>query len=116
MNFCQDLPMRHFLIPVSTLVYSLLAGCASAPNEPTLILETSKTPEQYAQCVMPKLQSHALTPTLVQSQRHSKIVVSSSTAADNVIEAYKSASGGRVFVYERSLLASRFMRTAQECI
>jgi len=108
--------MRKLLIPATFIAFSLLAGCASAPNEPTLTLETTKSPEQFAACVVPKLQGHSLNPTLTQSQRHYRIVVSSSLAADNVIEAYKAASGGKIFVYERSLLPFGFGRAAKECV
>ncbi|WP_434568675.1 hypothetical protein [Pseudomonas sp. Z3-8] len=99
----------------------LLAGCASAPNDPTLTLQTSKTPAEYAECVVPKLQGSALHPMVSQSQRSYRIVVPSRISADNVLEAHKAGSGGKVFVYERHLLASNllpssFERAAQECI
>ncbi|MFJ2685028.1 hypothetical protein ACIOYV_14950 [Pseudomonas sp. NPDC087342] len=99
----------------------LLAGCASAPNDPTLTLQTKKTPAEYADCVVPKLQGSALAPTVSQTQRSYRIVVPSKVTANNVLEAYKTSSGGKVFVYERQLLASSFMpssfeRAAQECL
>ncbi|MET3458186.1 MULTISPECIES: hypothetical protein [Pseudomonas] len=99
----------------------LLAGCASAPNDPTLTLQTSKTPAQYAECVVPKLQGNALNPMVSQTQRSYRIVVPSKVSADNVLEAYKAGNGGKVFIYERHLLASNllpssFERAAQECI
>ncbi|GFM74470.1 MULTISPECIES: hypothetical protein [Pseudomonas] len=113
--------MRLLTLPAFAVVFALLSGCASAPNQPTLILQTSKAPDEYVQCVMPKLQEHSLNPVLSQSQRHYRIVVSSPVAADNVIEAYKAPAGGKVFLYERQLLAStlitsRFERAAQECL
>jgi hypothetical protein len=119
--YFQDPTMRRlFLLP---LAFSplLLAGCASAPNDPTLTLQTSKTPAQYAECVVPKLQGSALNPMVSQTQRSYRIVVPSKVAADNVLEAYKAGSGGKVFIYERHLLASNllpssFERAAQECI
>jgi hypothetical protein len=119
--YFQDQSMRPlFLLP---LAFSslLLVGCASAPNDPTLTLQTSKTPAEYAECVVPKLQGSALNPMVSQSQRSYRIVVPSKISADNVLEAYKAGSGGKVFVYERHLLASNllpssFERAAQECI
>jgi uncharacterized lipoprotein YajG len=109
-------PMRLLTSSALSAVCALvLAGCASAPNEPTLTLETSKTPEQYTACVVPKLQSRSLSPVLSQAQRHYKIVMSSSVTADNVIEAYKANSGGKVFVYERSLLGAGVGKVAKEC-
>jgi len=111
--------MRPLFVPAMAFVSLLLAGCASAPNDPTLT--TSKTPAQYAECVVPKLQGSALNPTVSQSQRSYRIVVPSKVSADNVLEAYKAGKGGKVFIYERHLLASNllpssFERAAQECI
>ena len=107
-------------LSVSALAFGslLLAGCASAPNDPTLTLQTSKTPAQYAECVVPKLQGN---PTVSQTQRSYRIVVPSKISADNVLEAYKAGNGGKVFIYERHLLASNllpssFERAAQDCI
>ncbi|WCM49210.1 hypothetical protein OH720_19645 [Pseudomonas sp. WJP1] len=99
----------------------LLAGCASAPNDPTLTLQTNKAPADYANCVLPKLQEDALSATISQTQRSYRIVVSSKVAADDVLEAYKASSGGKVFLYERALLASTFgpsplERAAQACL
>jgi hypothetical protein len=99
----------------------LLSGCASAPNDPTLTLQTKKAPADYAQCVLPKLQQDALSATVSQTQRSYRIVVSSKVAADDVLEAYKASNGGKVFLYERTLLASTFgpsrlERAAQECL
>lgn len=113
--------MRTLFVPAMAFVSLLLAGCASAPNDPTLTLQTSKTPAQYADCVVPKLQGSALNPTVSQSQRSYRIVVPSKVSADNVLEAYKAGKGGKVFIYERHLLASNllpssFERAAQDCI
>lgn len=95
----------------------LLAGCASTPNDPTLTLQTKKVPEDYAQCVLPKLHEGALHATVSETPRSYRIVVSSKVAANDVLEAYK----GKVFLYERTLLASTFgpsrlERAAQECL
>ncbi|WP_448724090.1 hypothetical protein [Pseudomonas farris] len=103
------------------VVALLLTGCTSAPNDPTLTFQTKKTPAEYADCVVPKLQGSALNPTVSQTQRSYRIVVPSKVAADNVLEAYKAPNGGKVFLYERHLLASNFMpssfeRAAQECL
>ncbi|RJX74097.1 hypothetical protein [Pseudomonas sp. LS-2] len=108
--------MRILFVPALLIAGSLLAGCASAPNEPTLTLQTAKSPEQFTACVMPRLQGQAQGPILSQTQRHYRIVVPSSVAADNVIEAYKASGGGKVFVYERSLLTSGFGAAAKACV
>ncbi|CAH0173399.1 putative lipoprotein YajG [Pseudomonas frederiksbergensis] len=113
--------MRPLFVPAMAFATLLLAGCATAPNDPTLILQTKKTPAEYADCVVPKLQGSALNPTVSQTQRSYRIVVPSKVAADNVLEAYKAPNGGKVFLYERHLLASNFMpssfeRAAQDCL
>jgi hypothetical protein len=113
--------MRPLFVPAMAFATLLLAGCATAPNDPTLILQTKKTPAEYADCVVPKLQGNALHPTVSQTQRSYRIVVPSKVAADNVLEAYKAPNGGKVFLYERHLLASNFMpssfeRAAQDCL
>ncbi|MCF4996573.1 hypothetical protein GIW70_20875 [Pseudomonas syringae] len=113
--------MRSLFLPAIATATLFLAGCASAPNNPTLTLQTHKTPAEYASCVVPKLQGSALNPTVSQTQRSYRIVVPSKISADNVLEAYKSAGGGKVFVYERQLLATHYLpssfgRVAQECI
>jgi hypothetical protein len=113
--------MRPLFVPAMAFATLLLAGCASAPNDPTLTLQTKKTPAEYADCVVPKLQGSALHPTVSQTQRSYRIVVPSKVAADNVLEAYKAPNGGKVFLYERHLLASNFTpssfeRAAQECL
>lgn len=113
--------MRPLFVPAMAVATLLLAGCASAPNDPTLTLQTKKTPAEYADCVVPKLQGSALHPTVSQTQRSYRIVVPSKVAADNVLEAYKAPNGGKVFLYERHLLASNFMpssfeHAAQECL
>jgi len=106
----------------SALVASLLlSGCASTPNDPTLTLQTKKAPGDYAHCVLPKLQEDALNATVSETQRSYRIVVSSKVAANDVLEAYKASGGGKVFLYERTLLASTFgpsrlERAAQECL
>ncbi|QAX84747.1 hypothetical protein C2E19_13155 [Pseudomonas sp. DTU12.3] len=113
--------MRPLFVPAMAVASLLLASCASTPNNPTLTLQTSKTPAQYADCVVPKLQGSALNPTVSQTQRSYRIVVPSRISADNILEAYKAGTGGKVFLYERHLLASNYLpssfeRAAQDCI
>ncbi|MGJ7514689.1 hypothetical protein ACSFE6_10180 [Pseudomonas baetica] len=99
----------------------LLSGCASTPNDPTLTLQTKKAPADYAHCVLPKLQENSLNATVSETQRSYRIVVASKVAANDVLEAYKTSDGGKVFLYERALLASTFgpsslERAAQACL
>lgn len=112
--------MRSFFVPVLAVASLLLAGCVSAPNSPSLTLQTAKTPEGYVQCVLPKLEKHDITSTVTQNSRHAKVVLTSKIAADDVLEAYKSQDGTKVFLYERKPLAStitpsRLELAAKEC-
>ena len=116
----QEFFMRAFVAPALAFASLMLAGCVSAPNAPTLTLQTSKTPEAYVQCVLPKLEKHGITSTVTQNSRHAKVVLTSKIAADDVLEAYKSQDGGKVFLYERKPLAStitpsRLELAAMEC-
>ena len=116
----QEFFMRVFFDPALAFASLMLAGCVSAPNAPTLTLQTSKTPEAYVQCVLPKLEKHKITSTVTQNSRHAKVVLTSKIAADDVLEAYKSQDGGKVFLYERKPLAStitpsRLELAAKEC-
>ncbi|WP_445178088.1 hypothetical protein [Pseudomonas sp. McL0111] len=113
--------MRNLFLPALAFAVLSLVGCTSTPNNPTMTLQTSKTPAQYADCVVPKLQGNAMAPTVSQTQRSYRIVVPSKISADNVLEAYKAGTGGKVFIYDRHLLASNlvpstFERAAQDCI
>jgi hypothetical protein len=118
--YSQEFFMRALFVPALAFASLLLAGCVSAPNAPTLTLQTSKSPEAYVQCVLPKLEKHGITSTVTQNSRHAKLVLTSKIAADDVLEAYKSQDGGKVFLYERKPLAStirpsRLELAAQEC-
>ena len=109
--------MRAFFVPAAAL---LMTGCVSAPNTPTLTLQTSKAPEAYVQCVLPKLEKHGITSTVTQGSRHARVLLTSKIAADDVLEAYKAGEGAKVFLYERKPLAStitpsRLELAAQDC-
>lgn len=113
--------MRSMFVPALAGASSLLAGCASAPNAPTAEFQTTKLPEAYVQCVVPKFDKHGLTSNVTQNSRHARIVVTSKIAADNILEVYKSQDGGKVFLYERkplasTIVASRFEQTARDCL
>lgn len=108
--------MRTVAITSALLLLSLLTGCASAPNQPTLTLDTYKTPEAYAACLVPTLKDRAFDPSLSQTNRHYRIVVTSSVAADNIIETYKANTGAKVVIYQRSFFARGFLQAAKACV
>lgn len=106
--------MRKALLPLVAL--TLLSGCASVLDQPTVALATDKSPEEFAECVVPKLEAQALIPSLSQGQRHYRISLSSALATDKVIDAYKVSVGSKVFVYERTVLAAEFEQAARDCV
>ncbi|NUU36892.1 hypothetical protein [Pseudomonas sp. C2B4] len=113
--------MRLFFVPMVTLASLLLVGCSFSANNPTSTLQTDKSPEQYVDCVEPKLKDNKLNPTVSHSNRSYRIVVSSKVAVDNVLETYKTDNGAKVYLYERqlpasTLMTSRLERAALECL
>jgi hypothetical protein len=99
----------------------LLVGCVSSANDPTLTLQTDKSPEQYVDCLVPKLKDKEMSPVVSGSERSYRVVVSSKVAVDTVLETHRAQDGGNVYLYERQLLASTFKpssfeRAAQECL
>lgn len=113
--------MRLAGVPVVILASWLLAGCAASPNSPTSSLQTDKSPEQYVDCLVPKLKDNAMSPVVSGSDRSYRVVVSSKIAVDTVLETHRAQDGGKVYLYERQLLASTFRpssieRAAQECL
>ncbi|WP_223455851.1 MULTISPECIES: hypothetical protein [unclassified Pseudomonas] len=113
--------MRIVCVPVVMLASWLLAGCVSSANDPTLTLQTDKSPEQYVDCLVPKLKDEEMSPVVSGSERSYRVVVSSKVAVDTVLETRRAQDGGNVYLYERQLLASTFKpssfeRAAQECL
>ncbi|MGJ7515043.1 hypothetical protein ACSFE6_11990 [Pseudomonas baetica] len=113
--------MRPSYLPMAAFATLLLTGCTFSANNPTSILQTDKSPEQYVDCVEPKLKDSNLNPVVSNSNRSYRVVVSSKVAVDNVLETYKSGNGAKVYVYERQLpasilMTSRLERAALECL
>jgi hypothetical protein len=113
--------MRLACVPVVMFAAWLLAGCASSPNNPTSTLQTDKSPEQYVDCLVPKLKGQEMNPVVTARERSYRVVVSSKIAVDTVLQTHRAQDGGKVYLYERQLLASTFKpsgfeRTAQECL
>ena len=99
----------------------LLTGCTFSANNPTSILKTDKSPEQYVDCVEPKLKARNLNPVVSNSNRSYRVVISSKVAVDNVLETYKAENGAKIYLYERQLrdsilMTSSLERAALECL
>ncbi|MFY0731814.1 hypothetical protein [Pseudomonas sp. NFX15] len=113
--------MRIACIATAMVASWLLAGCTTSPNNPTSTLQTNKSPEQYVDCLVPKLKGLEMSPVVSNTERSYRVVVSSKIAVDTVLQTHQSNEGGKVYLYERQLLASsfqpsRFERAAQECL
>lgn len=104
--------MRLLYVLVVTFTCMLLAGCSTSTNDPSSTLQTDKTPEQYVDCVVPKLKDDTF--SVSHSERSSRIVVSSKVTVDKVLETYKARNGGKVYLYERQLLASSLSSSSLE--
>jgi hypothetical protein len=97
-----------------------LAGCGSTPNNPSVNLDTHKTPADYAACVFPKWQKARPEATLSEGRNHFRILVSSKVSGDEILEIYKGNPTTRVFLYQRTPLASlvhnRLEKAARDCL
>lgn len=107
--------------PIFGLTMVLLSGCVSTPNSPSQILETKKTPDEYAHCVFPKWQKEKSATTLSGSQGHFKIVAESKVAADDIIVIHKATAGSKVSLYQRAPIVlpfglSALEKAARECL
>ncbi len=109
----------RFLLMTSSLSL-LLAGCGSTPNNPSVDLDTQKTPANYVACVFPKWQKAKPDATLTESKGHYKILVASKVAADEILEVYKGNPNTRVFLYQRAplsaLVHSPLESAARDCL
>jgi hypothetical protein len=102
--------MPTFRILFSFAIIVSLAACAN-PGKPTASKLTSKSPEDYAACVLPKWQ--ALSPQTTQkSINHGyRLTAPSAVTSDEVLE------GSRATFYKGSFLSSDKLRlAARECL
>ncbi|WP_268800784.1 hypothetical protein [Pseudomonas huanghezhanensis] len=110
--------MRSILMTSSLFLF--LAGCGSTPNNPSVTLDTQKSPADYAACVFPKWQKAKPDATLTESKGHYRILVPSKVAADEILEVYKGNPNTRVFIYQRvplsGLLHGKLETAARDCL
>jgi hypothetical protein len=110
--------MRFLLLTGSLSL--LLAGCGSTPNNPSVNLNTAKTPADYAACVFPKWQKARPDATLTEGKNHFRILVSGKVTANEILEVYKGNPTTRVFLYQGTPLASlvrnRLEKAARDCL
>ncbi|MDD2092468.1 hypothetical protein DQ397_003096 [Pseudomonas sp. CK-NBRI-02] len=108
--------MYRLPVLVCSAVLVTLAGCAS-PGQPTGTKLTSKTPEAYAACVLPKWQAMAPLTTQKSISNGYRITAPSAVTSDDVLEIVKYHEGSRATFYKGSFLSTDKLRTAaRECL
>ncbi|MDD2050550.1 hypothetical protein [Pseudomonas putida] len=108
--------MPIFRILVCSLLVANLAGCAS-PGNPTGSKLTSKTPEEYADCVLPRWQALAPLSTQKSISHGYRLIAPSAVASDEVLEVVEYQDGSRATFYKGSFLSSDKLRqVARDCL
>jgi hypothetical protein len=97
------------------------AGCAVAPNRPSLSLHTDKTPAVYAKCVYPKWLKAESDTTLSQGRSQATIIAGGKIASNQILEVHRTSSGSQVDIYWRGAGATPFghrglEHSARECL
>ncbi|MEN5300901.1 MULTISPECIES: hypothetical protein [unclassified Pseudomonas] len=108
--------MPTFRILFCAALAASLAACAN-PGKPTASKLTSKSPDVYAACVLPKWQ--ALSPQTTQkSISHGyRLTAPSAVTSDEVLEVVEYHDGSRATFYKGSFLSSDKLRlAARECL
>ncbi|WP_054912359.1 hypothetical protein [Pseudomonas sp. NBRC 111127] len=112
----SQLQMHTFRISISSLLIAGLAGCAT-PGKPTASKLSSKTPQEYAACVLPKWQAVAPQATQKSIAHGYRLTASSAVASDDVLEVIDSGEGSRATFYKGSFLSGDKLRqAAKECL
>jgi hypothetical protein len=96
------------------LVATALSACISAPNTPSVILSTSKTPEQYVDCVYPKWKTEVVETTRSERRKQFKVVAPSRLAADQILEVHAKPVGSEISLYLRRPLVLEFGKSSLE--
>ena len=90
--------------------------CAT-PGKPTASKLSSKTPQEYAACVLPKWQAVAPQATQKSIAHGYRLTASSAVASDDVLEVIDSGEGSRATFYKGSFLSGDKLRqAAKECL
>ncbi|AKA23841.1 hypothetical protein PCL1606_23880 [Pseudomonas chlororaphis] len=100
----------------------LLAGCslptALAPGKPNVSEITSKTPKDYAQCVLPAWQRETSRTTQTDISNGYRITAPGSLASDEIVEVVKSKNGSLVSLYQGTPWAKSgsLKKVVQDCL
>lgn len=107
--------MRIFIVAFGIAV---LAGCVGPgdllKNDPSLTLQTTKSPKQYALCVFPKWQDARTDSSMVETEAGYRLLVASNNMADELLEIRKTSTGTTVTLYQRMAWSKMPGRSAIE--
>ncbi|MFJ4452951.1 hypothetical protein ACIP1G_03520 [Pseudomonas sp. NPDC089392] len=111
-----QLQMPTFRILVASLLVASLTGCAT-PGNPTASKLTSKPPQQFAACVLPKWQALAPKATQKSIAHGYRLTAPSAVATDDVLDVVEYHDGSRATFYKGSFLSGDKLRqAARECL
>ncbi|OUM34789.1 hypothetical protein B8W72_10025 [Pseudomonas putida] len=111
-----QLQMPTFRIFVASALVASLVGCAT-PGNPTASKLTSKSPQQYAACVLPKWQAVAPQATQKSIAHGYRLTAPSAVASDDVLDVVDAREGSRATFYKGSFLSGDTLRqAAKECL
>lgn len=103
-------------ILVCSLLVASLSGCAS-PGNPTGSKLTSKTPQEYADCVMPRWKALAPLSSQKSITHGYRITAPSAVTSDDVLDVVEYHDGSRATFYKGSFLSSNKLRQeARNCL
>lgn len=105
-------------ILIAAVAMVMLAGCASTESllggEPSSSYKTSKTPQQYAKCVVPKWQSARRGVSSFETETGYRVVAEYEWNTDEVLDIASVKTGASVRHYQRADWAAMPGRSAIE--
>ena len=105
-------------ILIAAVAVAMLAGCTTPGDlksgKATISASSTKTPRQYAFCVMPKWQDARSGATMAETENGYRLIVSTDTTAEELLEVNRSSSGSRVELYQRLSWAPGYGRASIE--
>lgn len=103
---------------IGSIMLVLLVGCSSPGDlksgKATISALSSKTPKQYALCVMPKWQDARSGATMTETASGYRLIVATDSTAEELLEVNKASNGSSVALYQRLSWAPGYGRSAIE--
>lgn len=105
-------------ILIAAVAVAMLAGCTTPGDlkagKATISASSSKTPKQYALCVMPKWQDARSGATMTETSTGYRLIVATDSTAEELLEVNRSSNGSSVALYQRLSWAPGYGRSAIE--